>query len=60
MNIFEALVMVATIENLHDFNKVVPNAKILVMMLEEFDQGKYLDSSATHATRDVRNFQEIK
>jgi hypothetical protein len=31
--------MVVTIENLHDLNKVVSYAKILVMKLEKFDQG---------------------
>jgi hypothetical protein len=31
--------MVVIIENLHDFNKVVLDAKILVMKLEDFDEG---------------------
>jgi hypothetical protein len=39
LNIFETSIMVVTIENLHDLNKVSSNAKILVMKLEKFDQG---------------------
>jgi len=39
LNIFEASIMVVTIENLHDLNKVASNAKILIMKLEKFDQG---------------------
>ncbi len=39
LNIFETSIMVIIIENLHDFNKVVLDAKILLMKLEDFDEG---------------------
>jgi hypothetical protein len=39
LNIFESSIMVVTIENFHDLNKVASDAKILVMKFEKFDQG---------------------